>query len=82
MCRNLLRNALERVEGKGVVVVEQGDVLAGREFERGIGGRGDPAGALASLEVDAGVRGGVSLERGYDLGVAGAVVEPGRAPRR
>ena len=49
-------------------MVQQGDVLAGGEVERGVGGGGDPAGRLAAFEVDAGVRGGVALEDGDDLG--------------
>ena len=51
--RDLLGDSFEGVGGEGVVVVEQGDVLAGGEFERGVGGGGDPAGAVASFEVDA-----------------------------
>ena len=81
-CRDPLGDLSEGVGGKGVVVVEQSDVLAGCEFERGIRGRGDPAGALASLEVDTGVRGGVALESGDDLRVGGAVVDQAELPIR
>ena len=61
---DLVGDALEGVGGEGVVVVQQGDVLAGGEFERGVGGGRDPAGCRAPLEVDAGVGGGVALEGG------------------
>ena len=52
---DLVGDVLEGVGGEGVVVVQQGDVVAGGELERGVGGGGDAAGVFASFEVDAGV---------------------------
>ena len=50
---DLVGDPLERVGGERVVVVEQSDVLAGGEFERGVGGGRDPAGGLVTSELDA-----------------------------
>src|SRR5581483_10737996 len=77
-----LGHALERVGGEAVVVVHQRDVLTGGEFERPIGGGGDATGGLASRQADPRVRGGVALQRGDDLGVAGSVVEQAELPVR
>ena len=41
---DLVGDVLEGVGGEGVVVVQQGDVVAGGELERGVGGGGDAAG--------------------------------------
>ena len=73
-------DVLEGVGGEGVVVVQQGDVVAGGECEGGVGGFGDAAGGGVAGEVDAGVGGGVALQGGGDLGVGGAVVDQAQLP--
>ena len=73
-------DVLQRVGGEGVVVVQQGDVVAGGEREGGVGGVGDAVGGVVAGEVDAGVGGGVALQRGGDLGVGGAVVDEAQLP--
>ena len=70
----------EGVGGEGVVVVQQGDVVAGGEGHGGVGGRGDAVGGVVAGEVDAGVGGGVVLQRGGDVGVGGAVVDEAQLP--
>ena len=82
MHRYLLGDALERVGGEGVVVVQERDVLPGGKLERRVGGGRDPTGRLVSFETDAGVRGGMTLKGGDYHGVSRAVVDQAKLPRR
>ena len=78
--RDPVGNRLEGVGGEHVVVVQQRDILSGGELQRGIRGDRDPACGLPSHEADARVRGGVTLQRGDDLVVGGAVIDQAQLP--
>ncbi len=77
---DVVGDVLEGVGGEGVVVVQEGDVVAGGHGEGGVGGGGDAAGVVVAGEVDAGVGGGVVLQGGGDGGVGGAVVDEAELP--
>ena len=75
MSSDLVGDPLEGVGGERVIVVKQSDVSAGGELEGGVGGGRDAPGLGAPREVNAGVGGGVALERGDDLEIGGPVVD-------
>ena len=73
-------DAGEGVGGEFVVVVEEGEVVAGGELGGGVGGVGDVAVGFAEGEADAGVLGAVGFEDGGDMGGGGGVVGDAEFP--
>ena len=67
--------------GEVVVVVEQGDEVAGGEFEGFLGGAGDAAVVGADDEADlGGVAGGEVVEKAAEVRAVGAVVDGAEFP--
>ena len=82
MAGELGRDAPEGVRGELVVVVEQGDELAPRHRQRGVGGGRDVAPDRAVREPDPGVGAREGLERLANAGARRGVVRDAQLPAR